>query len=198
MFPFASIQMITDVINAKGVSRLNQFSRVEEYIFFVTIGDARPTLSDDSMLDFEVTGNYAQNAGDAVPWARMLRRGSNSHREHSENCFYPIFVDEEKEKIHSVGFPPGKGVPRATANIPDGCVAVWPMHGGDVEGCWQLSRPKFVQALESGTAKLGRKNKLGQWSINYLNQGLLSEGKQAQRHRTGKVCLGAHVLASRM
>ena len=88
MFPFASIQMITDVINAKGVSRLNQFSRVEEYIFFVTIGDARPTLSDDSMLDFEVTGNYAQNAGDAVPWARMLRRGSNSHREHSENCFY--------------------------------------------------------------------------------------------------------------
>ena len=194
MFPSASIQMITDVINAKGVARLNQFSRVEEYIFFVTIGDARPTLSDDSMLDFEVTGNYAQNAGDAVPWARMLRRGSNSHREHSENCFYPIFVDEKKEKIHSVGFPPGKGVPRTTANIPDGCVAVWPMHGGDVEGCWQLSRPKFVQALESGIAKLGRKNKLGQWSINYLNQGLLKEIEEGSVLVTGRDSRGAVIL----
>lgn len=194
LFPHANIQMVTDVINAKGVARLNQFSRVEEYIYFITIGDASPIPSDDSMLDFEVTGNYTQNAGDAVPWARMLRRGSNSHREHSENCFYPIFVDENNERIHSVGFPPGKGVSRATANIPNGCVAVWPMHGGNVEGCWQLSRPKFIQALESGTAKLGRKNKLGQWSINYLNQGLLNEIKEGSVLITGKDSRGAVIL----
>ena len=194
LFPHANIQMITDVINAKGVARLNQFSRVEEYIFFVTIGNSSPALSDDSMLDFEVTGNYAQNAGDTIPWARMLRRGSNSHREHSENCFYPIYVDETNEIIHSVGFPPGKGISRTTADIPDGCVAVWPMHSGNVEGCWQLSRPKFIQALEAGTAKLGRKNKLGQWSINYLNQGLLNEIQEGSVLITGKDSRGAVIL----
>lgn len=62
MFPEANIQMITDIINAKGVARANQFSRVEEYIFFVQFGDCKPALTADSMLDFEVTGNYKQAA----------------------------------------------------------------------------------------------------------------------------------------
>ncbi len=194
LFPEASIQMITDVINAKGVSRINQFSRVEEYIFFIQLGDSKPALTNDSMLDFEMTGNYTQNAGDAIPWARMLRRGSNSHREHSENCFYPIFVNEDKEVIESVGYPPGKGNSRDSITTPNGCVAIWPMHANDVEGCWQLSRPRFVKAIEDGTAKLGRKNKLGQWSINYLNQGLLNEISEGSVVITGKDEKGAVIL----
>ncbi len=194
MFPEANIQMVTDIINAKGVARLNQFSRVEEYVFFVGFGKSAPALTSDSMLDFEITGNYKQNVGDAIPWSRMLRRGSNSHREHSENCFYPIFVNEEKEIIDSVGFPPGKGNSRQNIQIPTGCVAIWPMHDNDVEGCWQLSRAKFVQALQNGTAKLGRKNKLGQWSINYLNQGLLNEIADGSIVITGKDERGAVIL----
>ncbi|WP_026491447.1 site-specific DNA-methyltransferase [Butyrivibrio sp. XPD2002] len=194
LFPEANIQMITDVINAKGVSRINQFSRVEEYIFFIQLGDSKPALTNDSMLDFEMTGNYAQNAGDAIPWARMLRRGSNSHREHSENCFYPIFVNEEKEVIESVGYPPGKGNSRDNITTPAGCVAIWPMHANNVEGCWQLSRPKFVKAIEDGTAKLGRKNKLGQWSINYLNQGILNEISEGSVEIIGKDEKGAVIL----
>ena len=197
LFPEASIQMITDVINAKGVSRINQFSRVEEYIFFIQLGDSKPSLTNDSMLDFEMTGNYTQNVGDAIPWARMLRRGSNSHREHSENCFYPIFVNEKKEVIESVGYPPGKGNSRESIPIPEGCVAIWPMHANNVEGCWQLSRPKFVKAIEDGTAKLGRKNKLGQWSINYLNQGLLNEISEGSVVITGKDEKGAVILERR-
>lgn len=174
-FPGASIQMITDVINAKGVARQNQFSRVDEYIFFVLFGEARVALTRDNMLDYEIQTKYQRNVNGSIPWPRMLRRGSNSLRAHSEGCFYPIFVDEKKGKIDSVGYPPGKGVSRNSVKVPDGCVAVWPMHKGDVEGVWQLSRDTFLAALKNGTAKLGRKNKLGQWSINYLNQGLLRE-----------------------
>lgn len=149
------------------------------------------------MLDFEMTGNYKQSVGDAIPWARMLRRGSNSHREHSENCFYPIFVNEEKEIIESVGYPPGKGKSRNDVAIPEGCVAIWPMHANDVEGCWQLSRSKFVKAIEDGTAKLGRKNRLGQWSINYLNQGLLNEISDGSVVITGKDEKGEVILERR-
>lgn len=194
MFPEANIQMVTDVINAKGVARINQFSRVEEYIFVLQFGTAQPVLTDDNMLEFEVTGNYQQNAGDSVPWARMLRRGSNSHREHSENCFYPIFVNEQTETIEFIGEPPGKGVDRDNTVIPKNCVAVWPMHSNNIEGCWQLSRTKFINALKNGTAKLGRKNKLGQWSINYLNQGLLSEIAAGSIVITGKDSKGAVIL----
>lgn len=163
-------------------------------MFFVGFGKSAPALTSDSMLDFEITGNYKQNVGDAIPWSRMLRRGSNSHREHSENCFYPIFVNEAKEIIDSVGFPPGKGNSRQNIQIPTGCVAIWPMHDNDVEGCWQLSRAKFVQALQDGTAKLGRKNKLGQWSINYLNQGLLNEIADGSIVIIGKEERGAVIL----
>ena len=194
MFSDANIQMVTDVINAKGVSRINQFSRVEEYIFVITMGGAKPSLSDDSMLEFEVTGNYQQNAGDSVPWSRMLRRGSNSHREHSENCFYPIFVNEKEEIIESVGYPPGKGVDRNRIEVPAGCIAIWPMHDNNIEGCWQLSRNRFVKALKDGTAKLGRKNKLGQWSVNYLNQGILDEIAAGSIEITARDQKGAVIL----
>lgn len=194
MFPEASIQMVTDVINAKGVARLNQFSRVEEYIYIISFGMAQPALTADSMLEFEVTGNYQQNVGDSIPWSRMLRRGSNSHREHSENCFYPIFVNEAISTIEGVGFPPGKGISRNNTEVPENCIAVWPMHADGVEGCWQLSRNKFIQALNDGTAKLGRQNKLGQWSINYLNQGLLNEIKAGSIVITGKDSKGAVLL----
>ena len=194
LFPEAKMQMVTSVINAKGVARINQFSRVEEYLYIIEFGDAAPCTTSDSMLDFEITGNYKQSAGESIPWSRMLRRGSNSHREHSENCFYPIFVNEEKEIIESVGFPPGKAISRLETIIPDGCVAVWPMHDNGIEGCWQLSRPKFIEALNRGTAKLGRKNKLGQWSINYLNKGLLDEISNGSILVTGKDDKGAVTL----
>ena len=194
IFQGANMQMVSDVIHPSGVARTNQFSRVEEYIFFVAIGDAKPVPTTDTMLDFEMTGDYNRKAGASITWRRMIRAGSNSDRARSENCFYPIFVNEEKEIIESVGFPPGKGVDRNTVQIPDGCVAVWPMHSDGEEGVWQLSRPKFVQALEDGTAKLGRRNKLGQWAMNYLNQGMLKEIESGDIAVKGRDEKGALIL----
>ena len=194
IFSDTNIQMVSDVIHPSGVARTNQFSRVEEYIFFVAIGEAKPEPTTDTMLDFEMTGDYNRKAGSSITWRRMIRAGSNSDRERSENCFYPIFVNEEKEIIESVGFPPGKGVDRNSVMIPDGCIAVWPVHANGKEGVWQLSRGKFVKALEDGTAKLGKKNKIGQWSMNYLNQGMLKEIEAGDISVLGKDEKGALIL----
>src|SRR5664279_2684854 len=38
VFPEAEIEMVTSVISAKGVARVGQFSRIEEYIFFARFG----------------------------------------------------------------------------------------------------------------------------------------------------------------
>lgn len=50
MFPNANIQMITDIINPKGVSRGSLFSRAEEYIFYVFQGTAAINLGKTDML----------------------------------------------------------------------------------------------------------------------------------------------------
>ena len=39
MFPDAKIQMVSDVINPRGATRDGQFSRSDEYLFFVQLGD---------------------------------------------------------------------------------------------------------------------------------------------------------------
>lgn len=194
LFPYANIQMVSDVIHPSGVARKNQFSRVDEYLFFVALGEAKPMQTPDSMLDFEMTGDYKTSAGSAITWRRMIRAGSNSLRARSENCFYPIFVNDKEEKIESVGFPPGKGVDRRLTKIPDGCVAVWPIHKNGEEGVWQISRPKLIEALEQGTARLGRKNSEGSYAMNYLSEGMVKEIKDGIVTVKGKDKNGALIL----
>src|SRR5437762_13983376 len=41
LFPDATMQMVSTVINAKGTGRANEFRRVDEYIFFLWFGEAR-------------------------------------------------------------------------------------------------------------------------------------------------------------
>ena len=194
LFPEANIQMVVDVIHPSGVARTNQFSRVEEYIFFVAIGLARPIPTSDSMLDFEMTGDYGKKAGSAITWRRMIRAGSNSLRPRSENCFYPVFVNETLGVIDSVGFPPGRGVDRNTVSVPNGCIAVWPIHSNGDEGVWQISRPKLIEALEKGTARLGKPNRFGAYAMNYLSEGMVKEIETGKITVKGKDKNGALIL----
>lgn len=194
MFPEARMQMVSDIIHPSGVARTNQFSRVEEYIYILTFGDSKPVLSKDTMLDFEMTGDYKYNAGASITWRRMIRAGSNSTRPRSENCFYPIFVNEQEKKIKAVGYPPGKGVDRNLTLVPSGCVAVWPIHSNGEEGVWQLSRPKLIEALNAGTARLGRPNRNGMWAMNYLSQGMIKEITDGAVKVLGKDNNGALIL----
>jgi len=69
MFPEASIQMISSVINPKGSSRNGRFSRVDEYIFFVFFGDAAVVPWRADMLR-DVSTN-----GRRVRWAGLMRNG---------------------------------------------------------------------------------------------------------------------------
>ena len=50
LFPSATIQMVSSVINPKGVAQKNGFRRADEYLFFVMVGDSSPVklqLSDE-------------------------------------------------------------------------------------------------------------------------------------------------------
>ena len=123
MFSNASIQMISTCINPNGAARNKLFTRVDEYIFYVMIGDSAPVLSERNMLDKEV------QTSENVTWFSLIRTGSNSHRQHSENCFYPVYINKSTDTIESIGQPLGRGVNRNTIIVPNNCEVVWPMHG---------------------------------------------------------------------
>lgn len=49
-FPAARIQMVSSLVNPKGVARGQEFYRVDEYLYFVYIGDAAVQKSSDPMI----------------------------------------------------------------------------------------------------------------------------------------------------
>lgn len=171
-FPEAQMQMVSDVIHPEGVYRTRQFSRVDEYIYVLCFGDCVPADQEDNMLD----PLQQDKKNRRVQWRSMLRGGSHSSRAERENLFYPIWIDETNKRIVGAGQAPGKGVDRQSVPAPDGVHALWPLHANGEEGRWQLGRETFLSRLEDGAARLGRKDKrTGQWSINYLNQGVFDE-----------------------
>ena len=167
MFPEANIQMITSCINPNGAARNKLFTRVDEYIFVIMIGDCAPALTARNMLDKEVQST------ENVIWFSLIRTGSNSLRSHSENCFYPIFINKQTDSIESYGQPVGKGVSRDTVSPPDGCEILWPMHGNGEEGVWQLGIEELKKRIEIGAIRVSKKK--GKYVLTYLRQGQLKE-----------------------
>lgn len=185
MFPDARIQMITSCINPNGAARSKIFTRVDEYIFFVMIGDSEPALSSRNMLDKEV------ETKESVNWFSLTRTGSNSLRQHSENCFYPIYVNETTLKIEGAGTPPGRGNKRDDY-APEGCVAIWPMHGNGNEGVWQVGLDELYKRLEIGAIRVGKAR--GKYSITYLRQGQLKEIEDGKIAVVGRDDNGVMIL----
>ena len=65
MFPEAHQQMISIVINTNGVARDREMYRVEEYAFFVYLGNAGPAPLDDTMFSSEISQRKASQVGEA-------------------------------------------------------------------------------------------------------------------------------------
>lgn len=189
LFPDAKIQMITDVINKKGVVRDRDFSRVEEYIFFIKLGFAAPCLSENNMLDEkQITRKYT-----GTTWLSLQRFGSSSLRTDRPNMCYPIFVDETEEKIVDVGFAPEVDVPVNSVKFNNHYTPVWPMTLGR-EGRWQLGREAVLKGLEEGTVRLGNKQNDGHWTIQYLNAGAIRELEEGSLVVKGKDQNGAIIV----
>ena len=93
MFPEARMQMISDVINPKGVAR-SGFSRNDEYLFVVMFGECMPARlhlgnewSSSAVIQNSEEAEQTEEEIRLTPsWTSMMRRGSNSSRSHSPGC----------------------------------------------------------------------------------------------------------------
>ncbi len=200
IFPEARMQMVTSRINKKASTRVGQFARCDEYLFFLQFGSMNIQKSKYSMLD--VTDNSNHNAKEAKTdtiWNSMLRRGSNgSSRRESPNLFYPVWVDEKRRKIEVVGEPLPIDVNRHDIEkkppIP-GLKAVWPIRTDNSEGRWQLGYDTLQSYLKQGIAKLGAYNKKrDQWAIVFLKKKQKEQLRDGILIATGKEADGSLIL----
>ena len=174
VFPDAEMQMITTAIKPSGSQRSDEFSRVEEYVYFLRFGDAYPSTSTTDMLrDAE---QDSENSLASVTWQGLRRRGSTDwKRESRPNGFYPIFVDKETGKIHSVGDSIPLLADRSSVIAPYGTYAAWPLDPRGEEGRWQVSPTRLREQLAEGTAALRKSDEETETaSVVYLKGGDLA------------------------
>lgn len=170
LFPDSSIEMVTSVISAKGVARFGQFSRVEEYLYFVRIGNSKVQLANGNMLDDRK--NAADKIGKDVDWLGLRRREPTARRGARANQFYPIFIDEA-DKIISIGDPIPDDVDRSSVPCPVGTYAVWPLRPNGEEGIWGITPETAKRDLKYGyiRASVSKRKGVKSITIKYLAEG---------------------------
>ena len=156
MFPNSTITMATDVINPRaGVARPNSFTRSQEYVFFIQLGNSKV-----------VSGVIEDSSKKNPIWFSLMRTGSNSARSDRPNLFYPVWVTTEGHL-----FSVGENIPfncnvKSVLPPQEGLIGIWPLRPDGRENTWQLGRETLQKAFDEGTAKINKHaDKL---TINYL------------------------------
>lgn len=174
LFPEAEIQMTTAVINRAGSQRVGRFSRVEEYVFYVFLGNSSVSPWKSAMLNDLIKGDSSTSKMPTV-WFTAVRRGTPSAlRGARPNLFYAVFIDQVTGRLVGVGDPIPKNQDRREFQAPKGALAMWPVHSDGTEQTWRFSAEQMKRKLAAGTARLGKRDaRTGERSITYLQPGTL-------------------------
>ena len=159
------MQMISSCINPGGVSR-GTFRRVDEYIYFIMLGDAAPAAM---QLDAEWFGGELSKHVLDLNWRSFARAGSNSDRKDRPNLFYPIFVSQDLRSVHSIG-ESYLGDNRSEIVAPNETIAVWPLHKDGSEAYWMYTQDGLKDLIKHGYFHIGSKTRNGV-ALYYLNKG---------------------------
>lgn len=182
-FPEAGVQMVTTVINPAGAIRVGEFSRVEEHLFFVTLGDAHVTPQQSSMLDDVVRKKRHRS----ISWISLRRREPSSKRGARPNQFYPIFVNADTGRIAGIGEAVADGISRDTIPVPDGTVAFWPLNSRGEETLWGLTPEVLRDNWNAGYVRINNWNKNKQTgTVQYLAGGTIDDINSGKVEITGK------------
>lgn len=177
LFPEVRTQMVSSVINPAGTGRQNEFSRTNEYIFFLQFGDL-------------VVQPMAPETPEPVPveWEPFRRRDLSSIRPTRPRQFYPIFVDHESKTVAGTGDPLPRDVDRMTVEARDGCATVFPVRKDGTEMNWALTREAFERRLEKGYVRVGRHQPGGpqEYVISYLRTGPITDIEAGRAVVSGK------------
>lgn len=191
VFPEAHIQMVSIVINPNGVARDKEMYRLEEYAFYVYVGDAGPSMLEDSLFTSdinqrkEIADDAISRSKRGVRWEWLMRGGSNSDRLHSPGCFYPVYIDPKKKRIVEVGDSLPIDQHPSSEFDKEGLFTAWPIaRGTGAEKVWQMNPGNLRKLVVQGLAKVGAYDrKRNRYSILYLGK------KQRERIERGEILI---------
>lgn len=166
-FSEAKIQMVSICNMPGGVSRLDEFSRCDEYAYFVKIGKSSPmrlTLGEEWLNGVKNTSKTK------VHWEGLLRTGTNNMRSHRPNLFYPVLVSQDGKKFLGAGDPLSLNEDKNGYLPPEGAKAIWPIHLDGTEGCWRIGKNTLIELYNNHVVRLGGFTPRGM-AINYLKNG---------------------------
>lgn len=179
MFPTAKIQMITTVINPSGTARETEFSRVEEYIYFVTIGNVSICKSSEDML-FETAEKTNSRIKNGLSWESFLRSGQSNLRTKENALCYPILIDEKQKKVIKC-LPPLTGISPQLPKYIDGKRAIYPIKNNGKLGIWRLTSSSFMELIDQGYAYISSYDqKNDRYAIKYLLSGTIERIKNRE------------------
>jgi len=148
LFPEATVQMVSSVINPKGTARTTYFSRTDEFIFFAFFGNA--------MVPDRAGGGEAKE----VRWRYLRRTDVESARgttKGGRSQFYPIYVNDDTGRIELIGEPLPHGESRENVPALPGCTAVFPIREEDgLEMNWGLIGSSLKKALDAGFVRVSK------------------------------------------
>ena len=172
IFTEARIQMITTVISAKGVVRTGQFSRVEEYIYILELGNSSVQPGIYNMLDDEIK----KEPDRSIEWLGFRRRAPQAKRNSRPNQFYPVFVSNSDGRIISIGDVVKHGVDRNSIPVPEGCTALWPLSRDGDERLWSLVPEQARINFEKGYLRVNNWNSEKRTgTVYYLPSGTIDD-----------------------
>ena len=171
MFPEARIQMISSVVSRKGTARVDEFSRTNEFIYFVRFGDC----SIERLNDVKSVSGESE-----VHWQPLRRSDISSKRgtvKGGTAQFYPIYVDLTTHKIVQVGKPLIPTDSLTSVVEVDGAVPVFPIRDNGMEMNWGLVSSELVKRLNAGYVRVGKytKDKPQKFVLSYLTSGTIDD-----------------------
>ena len=180
-FPEAYLQMVTIVVNPKGVAQ-GRFARVEEYALYCFFGTAGVSATCDDLLSDSATQRNTRF------WKGLLRAGTNAQPSDGAGMAYPIYVDTASSRIVGTGrtlrdrvaagevrgdidaWLPGDTESEAA---PQGATVVWPVRRDGSLGVWQAI-PETLMALTDGGFTRCVLRPEG-WALSYVPNGVRSK-----------------------
>lgn len=163
LFPSESIQMISTMIKSGTSMRQYEFSRSNEYIYYVRIGDA--------VIEKEIPKSTSQK----LPWRPLMRSGtgSNNFRPARPNSFYPIYINKQTERVEKVG--ESLQLDLHPEDVPDieGCITIWPLNKDGKEMVWGISNDTLRAYLEKGYARIKKSN--NKFNVQYITTGVIKD-----------------------
>ena len=181
-FPEARIQMVSSVINPKGVARAKEFRRTDEYLYVVMLGASVPG---------SVELDTSTKTG--LRWAGLMRTGTGASRLDSPGCFYPIYIrnTEAGPVFAEVGEAPDLG--GVNLDVP-GLTQVWPVRPDGRDGRWMHSPESLRRLISIGHVRLGKWRE-GRTSVSYLAKGNSDKVLSGQVKVIGHAQDGSVILA---